>query len=151
MRKAAREYKLKKKLIYCRKCKTFYQPEDYYGIDEKTGKVKKYKNKQYFCHNCTRQINKKNNARYRAQHSIRELYNLKVEHIGPPGTYVSKTQMDNTFEILTSLKWKYNSINGIWYKEGIRNPDGSFVHLNDSTKKKRSSTRYEIIPLRLDL
>jgi len=52
----------------------------------------------------------------------------KVEKIfNAPNKYSSDEQRNDTFKIMTILGWQYNSTNGVWYKEGIKDMNGNWI------------------------
>lgn len=48
-----------------------------------------------------------------------------------PNKYFDEGQRKASFEFLELLGWSFNPINNIWYKEGIKNPDGNFINVKE--------------------
>lgn len=53
-----------------------------------------------------------------------------------PNTYNDENERKLTFELLNALGWIFNEENGIWYKPGIKNPDGTW-NFKPKIKKKK--------------
>lgn len=82
---------------------------------------------------CKECINKQN--RIDRQEELEEQGGSK--QISPkPNTYKDKFQKQQVFEFLPLLGWKFNEQAGIWYREGFKNPDGTFVFIQKGRKTK---------------
>jgi len=113
----------------CRTCQQFKIKTDYYSYT-KTGK------KSFL--DCKICLNKKEVDRARKDR-IKYLEenggsNLVLQKTNQ---YVDKYQKDATFNLMKRFGWTFNEENGIWWKEGIKTPDGVFINVTKTKIKKK--------------
>lgn len=67
-------------------------------------------------------------------------YNKREDNGEPvhwrPNTYNSKEQKELAFELMTSLGFTFSPETGRWSKEGFKNPDGTFVRIEERKRLK---------------
>ena len=105
----------------CRICQQYLELDKFYHY-----KCRK-KSVYLDCKSC---INKKEVGRakeYRKKFLIEN--GGSDQHKTKPGEWIDEYQMEATFNILKSIGWKLNEENGIWWKEGIKTPDGVFINI----------------------
>ncbi len=106
----------------CGACKKVFPISFYYRI----GKCKTLSKRCKTCYNRRELKNGWENMDYRKQ----------------PGEWISTEQRDAVFEILRTIGWSYNELNGVWYKipedttQIYKNKLGNWFNLN--SKKKRT-------------
>lgn len=75
-------------------------------------------------------------------------YNKREENGEPvhwrPNTYNSPEQKDLAFELMTSLGFIFNEETGRWHKEGFKNPDGTFVRIQEKKRLEKERKLNEI-------
>jgi len=131
---AKNEYKKRKKYekepVYCYKCKEWIKPEAFYGIDQKTGRVKVLKgNPKYIaCYDCRNEATRKYYYQNKSTIVGRKKGVIpKYERaMDKPNTYTSDEQKEDTFNILKAMGWEFNEENGIWWKDGFKSKEGIF-------------------------
>jgi hypothetical protein len=112
----------------CRECKELKTLNEY-------GRPTKYPKKtKPLCKKCERiRENKK--------------YRQKVDDKGgsdkcppKPNRYADHWQREQTFEFLQLLGWQFNQDKGIWWKEGVKTPEGLFINIKKPFKEPKPKT-----------
>lgn len=64
-----------------------------------------------------------------------------VQVLQKPNSYVNDYQRGRTFQIMEAIGWKFNEEKGIWWKDGIKTPDGVFMNIKKYIKPSVSYVR----------
>lgn len=76
-------------------------------------------------------------------------YKYKKEDRGEPvlnlpNTYRNEQQRKDGHELMTALGFTFNEETGIWSKEGFKNPDGTFVRIEEKKRLKKEMRLKEV-------
>jgi hypothetical protein len=123
--------------FYCKRCKSYLDQQDFYPS--------KLKNKHINCKKCCQEVDKENYVYAKENPCGSSRVPTK------PNKFSDEAQKECTHNFLKLMGWKYNEINGIWWKEGFKDEDGKFMNIktNKHTKNKKikDSVKNEIIRL----
>lgn len=61
-----------------------------------------------------------------------------------PNTYRTEQQRKDGFELMEALGFTFNPDNGKWFKEGFKNPDGTFVRIEEKKRLKIEALKKEV-------
>jgi hypothetical protein len=61
-----------------------------------------------------------------------------------PNTYISTEQKDLAFELMEALGFTFQPDTGIWFKEGLKNEDGTFVGIEEKKRLEKERKLKEI-------
>ena len=61
-----------------------------------------------------------------------------------PNTYTNEIQKKAVFDIMLSIGWHFNEKKGIWYKEGIKTPEGVFTNLKTYLYKNKGYFKVKV-------
>lgn len=61
-----------------------------------------------------------------------------------PNTYTNEIQKKAVFDIMLSIGWHFNEETQIWYKEGIKTPQGVFINLKTYLLKNKGQFKVKI-------
>lgn len=129
------EYKKSIKPRLCIECNEIKQVRYFpnyksLGLGDKRHKI---------CKVCTAAITKEKN---------RHINNKREENGEPvlnlPNTYRNEQQRIDGHELMTALGFTFNEDSGIWSKEGFKNPDGTFVRIEEKKRLKKEIRLKEI-------
>jgi len=123
--------------FYCKRCDSYLEPEDFYPSKLK----KKYIN----CKKCCSEVEK-------------ETYTYAKDNPcgssrvpSKPNKFADEAQKNCTHEFLKLMGWKYNEINGIWWREGFKDENGKFLNIKYSkhrtNKKITEEMKLEVVRL----
>jgi hypothetical protein len=91
------------------------------------------------CKKCTTTLEKQRKA---YKYNKRELNGEPV--LDKPNTYRTEQQRVDGFELMQVLGFTFNEENGIWFKEGVKNPDGSFIRIIEKKRLQKERRLKEI-------
>jgi predicted transcriptional regulator len=66
-----------------------------------------------------------------------------------PNTYLSEQQRKDGFELMTALGFTFSPETGRWSKEGFKNPDGTFVRIEEKKRLAKEKIQKEIEELNI--
>lgn len=108
------------RMIRCTGCKK-EKPETEYNFNSIARNVTR-------CNLC-----REKSARYNTDKQDREQEILDtlggLEYCRYPNEYKNEIQKKAVFDIMLSMGWKFNEEGGIWFKEGIKTPQGVFLNI----------------------
>jgi serine protease inhibitor len=61
-----------------------------------------------------------------------------------PNQYTNEIQKKAVFDIMLSIGWHFNEEKQIWYKEGIKTPEGVFINLKTYLYKNKAQFRVKV-------
>lgn len=124
-------------LYYCKNCDSYLELKDFYKT--------KLKNRSLNCKKCIQKIDRENYV------YVKDTPCGSSRVPNKPNKFADEAQKKCTHEFLLLMGWKYNEINGIWWKEGFKNEDGKFVNINSNIHRRNKritpAVRNEIIRL----
>lgn len=76
------------------------------------------------------------------------LYTKREENGEPvltkPNTYRTEQQRIDGFELMQVLGFTFNEENGIWFKEGLKTPDGTFIQIEEKKRLQKEKILKEV-------
>jgi len=117
-------YKKSVKPRTCLQCNITKPVTEYYNLKSLGPNDKRHN----ICKVCTREYEKSKQKKYRNVEDKGEPV------LNKPNTYVSDEQRQDGFQLMEALGFTFAPDTGIWFKEGVKNSDGTFVRLEE---KKR--------------
>jgi hypothetical protein len=125
---------LSKKMKVCIECGENKLKTEFYNLRSLGPNDRRHN----ICKVCTRAYEK----RTRTKHSSREDRGEPVHW--RPNTYNSIEQKDLAFELMEALGFTFQPDTGRWHKDGFKNPDGTFVHIEEKKRFEQERRLKEI-------
>lgn len=123
------DYSTNKDYKQCRTCQEYVHKDKFYHHKSRI------RTTYLDCKSC---INKKEAIRAKKDREKElEKNGGSFQHKVNPGEWIDEYQKKATYNILKSLGWKLNEENGIWWKEGIKTPDGVFINVKTKGKTNK--------------
>jgi hypothetical protein len=129
------EYKKSMKPRTCTECNETKQVRDFPNYKSLGPNDKRHN----ICKKCTSKLEKQRNG---YKYNKRELNGEPV--LDKPNTYRTEQQRIDGFELMEALGFTFNEENGIWFKEGLKTPDGKFVGIQERKRLKIEALKKEV-------
>ena len=128
------EYKKSTRPRTCIECNETKPVSEFYNLKSLGPKDKRHN----ICKVCTRAYEKTKQKKYRNKEDKGEVV------LNKPNTYISEQQKEDGFQLMEALGFTFNEENGKWFKDGFKNPDGTFVRLEEKKRLEKERRLKEI-------